>query len=81
MVGEATGLAMLELLSPVVGDHENPVPPEALSVVLSPEHIALSEPAFAIKIVAKVTIAESIAVQPLALATVTVYVVVDTGEA
>ena len=60
---------MFGLLSPVEGVQEYPVPPEAFSVVLSPLHIALSEPAFAANTVAIVTIAESIAVQPLVFVT------------
>ena len=55
-------------------------PPDALSVVLPPQTIALFEPAFATGIVLTLTITASVA-EHVPLLTVTVYVVVADGLA
>src|SRR6218665_2049527 len=44
-VGVATGLAMLALLNPVVGNHVYVVPPEAPSVAVPPQASVMSAPA------------------------------------
>jgi len=46
-VGDATGLAIVVLLRPVVGAHEYVVPPDPFSVVDVPAQITMLEPAFA----------------------------------
>ena len=48
VAGEATGLEQFTQLNPVDGLHEYEIPPDPTRVVLSPEQIVTSFPAFAL---------------------------------
>lgn len=54
--------------------------PEAVNVVLLPLHMEVVPPMAAVGRLFTVTVADSLSVQPLALVTVTVYVVLVVGE-
>jgi hypothetical protein len=69
------------LLKPVDGLQEYDVPPDPLSVVFPPAQTVASVPALAVGNALTVTMTLSSSLQPLALVTVKVYVVVETGEA
>ena len=77
--GEAEGLAQAVQLRPVVGLHEYVVPPVALRMVGAPMQIATSGPALTTGNELTVTVTVVLAVQPMPLVPVTVYVAVVPG--
>ena len=79
MFGLAVGFSMVESLSPADGDHVYFAPPLARSCMLVPEQIAVLLDTFA-TIMPTVTRTVSVATQPVAFVTVTMYSVVVLGE-
>ena len=70
--GVATGFAMFGLLNPAVGDQLYVDPPEALRVVLPPQAMVTSVPAFATGAGFTVIVTVAVEVQEPPLLTVTV---------
>ena len=80
-VGEATGFEMFGLLKLAAGDQLYVVPPLPFSVVFIPGQTVTSGPAFATGAGPTKTCTVSIFTQVVAAEVVTVYVVVEVGEA
>jgi len=80
MVGFAVGFASVVLLNPVDGLQLYVPFPVAFNVVLDPEQIETSVPAFAVGVAVTFTVVLSTPVHPLLSVTVTVYPLIVLGE-